>query len=194
MRPFAASRRSSVGCSTQGATSSRRGGRCAHQIRRRSEKVVLTGADNSPDVVGPRGARTVLVVSNLGSTWNDRTVCAEQKIVPGAARHPVAATRRGGANGDGAGPGRIRSAPGDRQHRSPVAPKPRPRPHRQDKHWATTERSERKFRPTVLSQAGQLRAPRTAVTNSLEQTFCALTSLTRWVSLLFDCEAGSVRR
>jgi len=96
MRPFAASRRSSVGCSTQGATSSRRGGRCAHQIRRRSEKVVLTGADNSPDVVGPRGARTVLVVSNLGSTWNDRTVCAEQKIVPGAARHPVAATRRVG--------------------------------------------------------------------------------------------------
>ena len=126
MRPFAASRRSSVGCSTQGATSSRRGGRCAHQIRRRSEKVVLTGADNSPDVVGPRGARTVLVVSNLGSTWNDRTVCAEQKIVPGAARHPVVATRRGGANGDGAGPGRIRSAPGDRQHRSPVAPKSRP--------------------------------------------------------------------
>ena len=114
MRPFAASRRSSVGCSTQVATSSRRGGRCAHQIRRRSEKVVLTGADNSPDVVGPRGARTVLVVSNLGSTWNDRTVCAEQKIVPGAARHPVAATRRGRANGDGAGPGRIRSAPGDR--------------------------------------------------------------------------------
>jgi hypothetical protein len=37
-----------------------------------------------------------LVVSNLGSTWNDRTVCAEQKIVPGAARHPVAATRRVG--------------------------------------------------------------------------------------------------
>ena len=69
--------------------------RCAHQIRRRSEKVVLTGADNSPDVVGPRGARTVLVVSNLGGTWNDRTVCAEQKIVPGATRHPVAATRRG---------------------------------------------------------------------------------------------------
>ena len=147
MRPFAASRRSSVGCSTQGATSSRRGGRCAHQIRRRSENVVLTGDDNSPAVVGPRGARTVLVVSNLGGTWNDRTVCAEQKIVPGAARHPVAATRRGGANGDGAGPGRIRSAPEDRQHRSPVAPKPRPRPHRQDKHWATTERSERKFPP-----------------------------------------------
>jgi hypothetical protein len=96
----------------------------------------------------------------------------------------------GGANGDGAGPGRIRSAPGDRQHRSPVAPKPRPRPHRQDKHWATTERSERKFRPTVVSQADQLRAPRTAVTNSLEQTFCALTSLTRWVSLLFDCAPG----
>ena len=55
----------------------------------------------------------------------------------------------GGANGDGAGPGRIRSAPGDRQHRSPVAPKPRPRPHRQDKHWATTEGSERKFRPPL---------------------------------------------
>ena len=73
---------------------------------------------------------------------------------------------------------------------SPVAPKPRPRPHRQDKHWATTERSERKFRPTVVSQADQLRAPRTAVTNSLEQTFCALTSLTRWVSLLFDCAPG----
>ena len=81
-------------------------------------EMVLTGADNSPDVVGPRGARTVCVVSNLGSTWNDRTVCAEQKIVPGAARHPVAATRRGGANGDGAGAGRIRSAPGDRHHQS----------------------------------------------------------------------------
>ena len=104
--------------------------------------------------------------------------------------------RRGGVGRTATARGlvEVRSAPGDRQHRSPVAPKPRPRPHRQDKHWATTERSERKFRPTVVSQADQLRAPRPAVTNSLEQTFCALTSLTRWVSLLFDCEAGSVRR
>jgi hypothetical protein len=29
-------------------------------------ELVLTGVDNSPDVVGPHGARTVLVVSNLG--------------------------------------------------------------------------------------------------------------------------------
>jgi len=121
--------------------------------RRRSEKVVLTGADNSPDVVGPRGARTVLVVSNLGSTWNDRTVCAEQKIVPGAARHPVAATRWGwgerrwrGAWSNSKCAGRPAASITSRAEVTPW-------PHRHDKHWATTERSERKFRPTVVSHS-----------------------------------------